>query len=395
MGCRIARNIGNFEAWSTYQRCDQVSYSDVPKELKADISEVFDVTGKLPAAWIDKVSRIAKYLRLPRYATSCLEIGGLQAPEALRVTRTYSVHTRCCTAMPRAVLQPSQLRSWGWALCGHHNSVRGLAASPKYAPVAREVVGGRLCSECVGSRISSFTFSNKTLTSPICRYNLIRSPAIRESTHRVHCTVSLAQPSANFSRTTQAVRVLNTRTAIPDCGIFIPAASIRSLSHSAQSPFRVLKNHPTIVSAGSTSTGSSFRYQSTPCAQLPSTPGFEFSSSFWEDKKPLHQMLEDAYRQNRMSTASAVRQMHSLHINAPIFGLVWSNGTVRAHVDWCKDEQGDPVCLCSMQVFSCVKKLVARPFYPLRTQAHGQIGLTMLSMNGYWTDPATYSRSTS
>lgn len=54
-------------------------------------------------------------------------------------------------------------------------------------------------------------------------------------------------------------------------------------------------------------------------------------------------MLEDAYRQNRMSTASAVRQLHSLHISAPIIGLVWANGTVRAHVDWasCRDEQGD------------------------------------------------------
>jgi len=28
-----------------------------------------------------------------------------------------------------------------------------------------------------------------------------------------------------------------------------------------------------------------------------------------------------------------------------VFGLIWSNGTVRAHVDWCKDEQGDPVVL--------------------------------------------------
>ena len=155
--------------------------------------------------------------------------------------------------------------------------------------------------------------------------------------------MSLPQPSADFSRTTEAVRVLNTKTAVPDCGIFIPAANIRSLSHSAKSPFRVLKSHATIINAGSTSTGSSFRYQSTPCAQLPNNPGFEFASSFWEDKKPLHQMLEDAYRQNRMSTASAVRHLHSLRIAAPIFGLVWATGTVRAHVDWasCRDGQKD------------------------------------------------------
>jgi len=174
-------------------------------------------------------------------------------------------------------------------------------------------------------------------------YNLIRSPAIRESTHRVHCTVSLPQPAANFNRTSETVRVLNTKTAVPDCGIFIPAASIRSLSHSAQSPFKVLKNHSTIVNAGSTSAGSSFRYQSTPCAQLPNNPGFEFASSFWEDKKPLHQMLEDAYRQNRMSTAAAVRHLYSLSVSAPIIGLIWTDGTVRAHVDWasCEDEENN------------------------------------------------------
>jgi len=112
------------------------------------------------------------------------------------------------------------------------------------------------------------------------------------------------------------------------------------LSHSAQSPFKVLENHPTIINAGGTSTGSSFRYQSTPRAQLPINPGFEFASSFWEDKKPVHHLLEDAYRQNRISTASAVRHLHSLHVQAPIFGLVWANGTVRAHVDCYREDDG-------------------------------------------------------
>ncbi|KAG6841955.1 hypothetical protein C0991_005135 [Blastosporella zonata] len=122
----------------------------------------------------------------------------------------------------------------------------------------------------------------------------------------------------------------------PDCAILIPAATIRSLSLSAKSPFKVLKGHSTVVKSGNTSKGSSFRYQSTPCATLPDTPGFEFASSFWEDKKPVHHLLEDAYRQNRMSTASALRHMNSLAIKAPVVGLVWSSGIVRAHVDWCK-----------------------------------------------------------
>jgi len=55
MYLRIARNIGNFETWSNFQGCDQVVYSDVPKELKADVDYVFDLTGKFPLAWTDKV----------------------------------------------------------------------------------------------------------------------------------------------------------------------------------------------------------------------------------------------------------------------------------------------------------------------------------------------------
>jgi solute carrier family 25 (mitochondrial carnitine/acylcarnitine transporter), member 20/29 len=51
-------------------------------------------------------------------------------------------------------------------------------------------------------------------------------------------------------------------------------------------------------------------------------------------------MLEDAYRQNRMATAAAVRHLHSLRIKSPIFGLVWASGSVRAHVDWCRCEEG-------------------------------------------------------
>jgi hypothetical protein len=53
-------------------------------------------------------------------------------------------------------------------------------------------------------------------------------------------------------------------------------------------------------------------------------------------------MLDDAYRQNRMSTAAAVRHLHSLHVKAPVFGLVWSDGNVRAHVDWCVKKGQEP-----------------------------------------------------
>ena len=132
------------------------------------------------------------------------------------------------------------------------------------------------------------------------------------------------------------LRVLNASTVIPDCAVFIPATHLQSLSGSVSSPFNKLSRSKF---AGAGTGEQSFSNQCTPSAQLQNIPGFEFVSSFWEDKKPVHGMLEDAYRQNRMSTVAAARHLHSLHIIAPVFGLVWANGTVRAHVDWCVTEQ--------------------------------------------------------
>ncbi|KAF7985320.1 hypothetical protein HWV62_6507 [Athelia sp. TMB] len=303
----IARNVGNFETWSTYQRCEQASYeSDIPPHLKTDISAIFNVTGMLPQAWTDKTSEDFKLLEL------------FALPEHLVFLEDAAKH---CPEL-------------------FSDRVGTEAAKGLFAEIITIFTAWtRLRS----MRLSKDKFSEADYAANV--YNLIRSPAIRASTQRGHCAIQLPQPSADFSRTSQAVRVLSTKTAIPDCAIFIPSASTRALSHSASSPFRVLKGHPSITSMGSTSAQSSFRYQSTPCAALPSIPGFEFASAFFEDKKPLHQMLEDAYRQNRMSTASATRQLYALHIDAPVFGLVWSNGTVRAHVDWCKDEHGDPIVL--------------------------------------------------
>lgn len=53
--CRVARNLKLFETWSTFQGCEQVAFSDLPSELKADVTEVFDVDRRLPLSWVDEV----------------------------------------------------------------------------------------------------------------------------------------------------------------------------------------------------------------------------------------------------------------------------------------------------------------------------------------------------
>ncbi|KAF9822089.1 hypothetical protein IEO21_00083 [Rhodonia placenta] len=100
------------------------------------------------------------------------------------------------------------------------------------------------------------------------------------------CAISLPQPLPHLTITTQSVRVLNAKTASPDCALFIPARLIQHLSHDARSAYKVLKAHGSMASSGSVGGESSFRFQSTPCTKLPENPSFEFASTFWEDKKP-------------------------------------------------------------------------------------------------------------
>jgi len=164
-------------------------------------------------------------------------------------------------------------------------------------------------------------------------YEGLRSSALQEATYKSKWPICLPQPSScRKIHSSQSIRILNAKSVVPDGVVFAPETAVRKLSHAAESAFKQLRRSSLTGSA--TRGGESFATQSTPCVQLPRTPGFQFASTFWEDKKPVHTLLEDAYRQNRMATAAAVRHLHSLHVEAPVFGFVWSDGTVRAHVDW-------------------------------------------------------------
>jgi hypothetical protein len=210
----------------------------------------------------------------------------------------------------------------------------------------------------------------------------------------VQCSVSLPQPPSIVAD--DAHRVLKTKTATPDCAVFLPAALTRPLSQSAKSPYKILKNLPAIAKAGSAARGSSFRYQSTPCAQLPDMPGFEFAGSFWEDKKPVHTFPDDAYRQNRIATASAARHLHSLNVRSPVIGLIWANGRVRAHVDWCEVVDGKPVG-CSNRLNGLgIEGVFPRLSCQLRIRSPGCTEtrcLTDHSMNGTWIIQVISSKS--
>jgi len=302
----IARNVKHFETWATHQNCEQISYTDLPADIRDDVHAVFDVVGRLPLSWTDKTSK--------EYDS----ISKLSSPGLISFLHDAFGHCPALFCEDDGTMDLAELYSDITIVYSAWRRLRYM-------------------------RQSNEKWSEADFVANV--YNIFRSPAIRKSTQRVHCTISLPQPLVSANMGSEAVHVLSAKTAVPDSTILIPGSKIRSLSHSAKSPFKVLKGQKAVVKSGSADKGSSFRYQSTPCASLPDSPGFEFASSFWEDKKPVHQMLEDAYRQNRLATTSAVRHLHSLCIKAPVFGLLWANGSVRAHVDWCKAGGKVPVVL--------------------------------------------------
>ncbi|TDL28118.1 hypothetical protein BD410DRAFT_761511 [Rickenella mellea] len=297
----VARSLRLFETWSTFQSCEQVAYSDIPSELQLDVSKVFEFDGQLPLSWVKGSSEILQCL---------IE----HSPDLVKFIQTAH------TAKPALFTN-----QFGTEKC------KDLFSELNCVFVAwRQLQDMRSAKE----KWSEADFAANV-------YNVFRTPAIRRSAHRTQCSISLPQHFPHPKPTTQATRVLRARTVMPDCAIFVRADDIRHLSLSKSSPWKTLNSQPSVKNNCNPRNESAFRYQTSPCAQLPESACFEFISSFWEDKKPAHELLEQAYRQNRMATTAAVRHLHSLRIQAPVFGLVWANGTVRAHVDWwaCDSDQ--------------------------------------------------------
>lgn len=181
---RIARNVKNFETWATYQGCEQVAYSDVPKDLRDDVTKVFTVDGFLPASWASKVTPPADSLPVVlsltgacRTAASAWRIGGIsQIPqEGPQVVSEPFLQKRIFRNRrePRAARRPP-------------GRVQSVAASSFYARDWREGVGGRLRRERVSRSIHLFWYQVNHTQDPdnICSYEVFRSPALSTSSYR-------------------------------------------------------------------------------------------------------------------------------------------------------------------------------------------------------------------
>ncbi|KAH9982349.1 hypothetical protein BGW80DRAFT_1161831, partial [Lactifluus volemus] len=303
----IARNAKRFDIWCSFQGCEEVEFSDLPEDYKVYVGDIFNTRGRLPAEWVDKSSKFYRRMK----ATSSAEFVAF----LMRVNEEY----------PQLFSNTSS---------AERN--RRLLDEMKSVFFVWERLQ-RMRSES-NDKVSEAEFVSNV-------YESLRSSALCNSTYKVKLPIGLPQPPPHPQIRTETARILNPKSAVPDSAVFVPEKDIRKLSLAADSAFKQLRRSRL---TGSAARGEeSFTCQSTPCVQLSRTPGFRFVSSFWEDKKPGHSLLEDAYRQNRMSTAAAVRHLQSLHIKAPVIGLIWSDGRVRAHVDWCASEGQEPL-VCTM-----------------------------------------------
>ncbi|KIK70825.1 hypothetical protein GYMLUDRAFT_149538 [Collybiopsis luxurians FD-317 M1] len=302
----IAKTAHKFELWCTYQNLERAAYEDIPESFKKDVEDVFDVSRRLPLAWVRKES--AEYQALLRFAPPEFVAFMAQAYNEEPSLFGAEVKDEDLPALYLALTKP--FTAW-------------------------KHIGGMLNSQ---EKWSEADFSDV--------YAEFRRPAIKESTCRIQCCISLPQPVVT-NLGSEAARILSAKKSIPDCIIQIQSKAIRHLSNSTESPFKQLKNHKAVRKVGSSTKDTSFPYQATIRYSLPDVQAFEFVSSVWEDKKPAHHMPEHAYRQNRISTAAAARHLHSMHVDAPIFGLTWAYGGVRAHIDWCKKprQEDHPACI--------------------------------------------------
>ncbi|KAI0361163.1 hypothetical protein OH77DRAFT_1391015 [Trametes cingulata] len=307
---QIAKDAGTFEIWSARQGCEEVDLTeDFPAELEVHVDEVFNLVGRLPFAWVDEANTI-------------------QGSKA---------HRRLIRAVGPAFLD--------FLRAAYDSNPDLFSSLVRHDDVSRSMLGALQAVSITWSsaqrmRQSSRKWSEADYATSV--YIPLRAAGVLCSDLRAQCSIPLPQPLAK-QVTAQEVRILNAQTAKPDGSLWLPTRLLVDLCRKEDSPFKILsrssKKPDNVLSAAGGE--SSFRYQSTLCKKLPDERVFEIASAFWEDKKPSQDELDVAYRQNRMATTSALRQLHALNVRAPVFGVVWAEGCVRAHVDWWKLHNGD------------------------------------------------------
>ncbi|KIY70190.1 hypothetical protein CYLTODRAFT_420041 [Cylindrobasidium torrendii FP15055 ss-10] len=295
---QISKNKNHFETWTERQNSSLVSFDSLPQDLRTSVDDVFEVRGRIPSSWLKKGSKAYKLLR------SVAKPGLI---DFLRDAKESEETLFTCDGE-----DDDGLKEFPILFSQITKVFDAWVSFTKMKNSAQTYSEADFATACDSFRISAMTLSRP----------------------RAQSSISLSHPLDLRGLHPNGVRILSVKTAKPDMVIFIPRLLIADLSDPKGSAFQVLRKHPKVKLAGRPEKGSSFSFQATVRDKLPEKPGFEIASSCWEDKKPVQTSVQSAFNQNRMATIAAVRHLESLGINAPIYGLVWANGTVQAHVDW-------------------------------------------------------------
>ncbi|EJD52274.1 hypothetical protein AURDEDRAFT_181770 [Auricularia subglabra TFB-10046 SS5] len=285
---QIAKCPAKFDVWAGHQACTLAALSDLPGTMQADVRGIFDVSGRISMAYVTK---------------------GKEEYERLKGSKS---------GMLRFLKQA-------------YEQNRSLFSDT--APVDKLLFDDLVCVLAASGRLEKMQKSSQKWTEADYAgqvYNLIRSPPVRKSHLSLQLPISLPQPPIPAS-SAEHKKIMAPRNVIPDASVFVSSAGLATLSGKMDSAFNRLKN---------AAPRGKFRHQATLASTLPDREVFEFASSVWEDKKPDQTHVDNAWRQNRMATAAAARQYHAFQVDAPVIGLVWAEGKVRAHIDWAGEENG-------------------------------------------------------
>jgi len=220
-----------------------VTFSDIPDELEGAVRNVYDLKGKIPLEWIDEDATEYRFLRR------------IAPPNFL--------------AFIRAAYDDSP----------------GLFGSDPGNTIqlfAQLITVYNVWERLQRMQKSDEKWSEADYVANI--YNVLRSPAVSRSIYRVQRPISLAQPllSKRSDLGPESARVLNAKRVVPDAVLLVPSDLIKNLSNPSKSAYKTLKSK---IKVGSPGKGDSFAFQSTPCENIPSSSGFEFISTVFEDKK--------------------------------------------------------------------------------------------------------------
>ncbi|KAH8835910.1 hypothetical protein DL96DRAFT_1576023 [Flagelloscypha sp. PMI_526] len=308
---QIAKSVKNFEMWATYHGLSQVAFSDLPEEMNSVVNDVLNFDGVIPSGWVDPSCKAYAWLRqcAPQPFLNFLEEAHQEQPRLFSSSNSSGSTSDESSKLLLFDLMPV-FSSW-------QTAVRMSTSAEQY---------------------TEQDFADNV-------YNGFRSHGM-QSVRRVRCSVALPRPSTSIPLSKDSLHVLTAKSAVPDSCVFLPSSFLRPLCHTQSSPFKSLQAHPRIRKKGTGTRGSSFRFQATPALNPGNDAGFEFCSSVWEDKKEQH-LVEDAYRQNRLSSASVVRHLHSMKVKAPVWGTIWSGCMVRAHIDWWEEDDDGALTICS------------------------------------------------